>query len=360
MKFEYALSALLACSTVADASPINIFGHKSSKEQPQQKENALTALQALGLNTTISSHNSSNTSNSSNSTTTYHNHTNSTATNTTKPKPTLDVVFTGGHIPISNKTNYTRLFNSSRALNLTELYDVAVSVNKTINKNTTKGAVVITNSKSLEGLGFFSSVVFNDSKPIVISEDNKLATIVANDKSAASRGPLVVTKDGLIYSGVFAPSSACLEECSGVAEGIVVNGKVQWFFTATTPTLVDANSTIRKTFKNFTSSVEDTTGLVPIVYDGEYSEELITSVSTNIQGLVVATTGSSNSTTSPFDTLPVVFAQTGALQNFVDTADVPTGSIAAGYLSPVKAQILLSIAAANGVTDTESLKAIFP
>ncbi|CCD25637.1 Ygp1p NDAI_0F03190 [Naumovozyma dairenensis CBS 421] len=361
MKLEYLLSALLACQTVAEASPIDrIFRHKT----PENKQNALASLLQSGLplpNATNSSYTNTTSNNGTNNTTTSYQN----KTNTTKPADSLQVIFTGGQVSITNTskvhTNTTNLFNSSRALNITQMYDVATAINSTININTTTGAVVVANSRSLEGLGFFSSVLFDNKKPIVISDDSKLAAVVAADKGAASRGTLVVTKDGKIYNGVFAPSSICREECAGIPVGIVTSaGKVQWFFDASIPTLVNSTSIIRREFKNFTYASDFTNSIVPIVYDGEYSSELIESVSGNIEGLVVATTGSSNSTTSPFEDIPVVFAQADSTESFVGEGDVPKGAIAAGYLSPVQAQILLSIAAANGVTETEDVQSLFP
>ncbi|KAL3232438.1 Sporulation-specific wall maturation protein [Nakaseomyces bracarensis] len=371
MKFQTALTAMLAASAIA--SPIDgLFNDKKKKTTStsthgKQLPTALAALLGGNSNTTSTNSTVSNTTNSSMTNSTMSNMTNMT-NSTTAEIPQLQVIYTGGRVPIMSNmsnatfhTNSTKLFNATNALNITELYSVAANINETLANNNTMGAVVVSNAKSLESLGFFSSIVLDSEKPIVISEVEELALCVANDTGAMGRGALVVTKNGIIYSGVFTPSSAT--SIGGIPVGVVDDAKkVNWYLAPSVPALVHNNGTIRTNYTNFTSTDVFNVPLVPIVYDGGYSSSLISSLASSVNGLVVVSSGSSNSTTSTIESaeIPIVYADESALFSPVSTKDVPENSISGGYLSPIKAQILLSIAAANGVTTDESLSAIFP
>ncbi|EJS41996.1 ygp1p [Saccharomyces arboricola H-6] len=354
MKLQVVLSALLACSSAVVASPIeNLFKYRAAKVSHSKT-----------INSTLPTWSSSNGSN-----TTYANSTNSTTNTTSSEKSQLQIIVTGGEVPITNSslthTNYTRLYNSSSALNITELYNVARVVNETIQEESSSGAVVVTNAKSLEAVAFFFSIVFDTNKPIIITEDSAYAIPVANDKKAASRGVLSVTSDKLVYSGVFTPASAC-SYGAGLPVAIVDDqDQVEWFFDASKPTLISSSSVIRKEYSNFTTPygiLQNGIPVVPIVYDGGYSTSLISSLSSVVQGLVVVSSGSTNSTSSTIEStkIPVVYAEANTPLNFIDAKDVPKNAIGAGYLSPIKAQILLSIAAVNGVTSKSALENIFP
>ena len=150
MKFQVVLSALLACSSAVVASPIeNLFKYRAVK-----------ASHSKNINSTLPAWNGSNSSN-----VTYANGTNSTTNTTTAESSQLQIIVTGGQVPITNSslthTNYTRLFNSSSALNITELYNVARVVNETIQDKSSAGAVVVANAKSLEAVSFFFSIILN-------------------------------------------------------------------------------------------------------------------------------------------------------------------------------------------------------
>ncbi|CAI4742747.1 CDA_G0045360.mRNA.1.CDS.1 [Saccharomyces cerevisiae] len=354
MKFQVVLSALLACSSAVVASPIeNLFKYRAVK-----------ASHSKNINSTLPAWNGSNSSN-----VTYANGTNSTTNTTTAESSQLQIIVTGGQVPITNSslthTNYTRLFNSSSALNITELYNVARVVNEAIQDKSSAGAVVVTNAKSLEAVSFFFSIIFDTEKPIVVTEDSAYAIPVANNKNATKRGVLSVTSDKLVYSGVFTPPTAC-SYGAGLPVAIVDDqDEVKWFFDASKPTLISSDSIIRKEYSNFTTPyglLENGVPIVPIVYDGGYSSSLIDSLSSAVQGLVVVSSGSTNSTSSTIESteIPVVYAQANTPLNFIDNKDVPKNAVGAGYLSPIKAQILLSIAAVNGVTSKSALESIFP
>lgn len=352
MKLNIALTALIAASSVVSASPAGFFKKAQS---------------------------SSNVSNASNSTTT-HNSTNST--NSTTRHSTLQVIFTGGRFPLTNTssvnatnytsstsgTNYTSLFNETSSLSITQLYSIADFVNGTTANNNTKGTVIVTNENSLEALGFFAAIVFNSSKPIVVGTDATLATIVANNTKAANRGALVVDDQGIIYSGIFAPTFG--QPASSIPVGAIDDQKnVTWYFDASLPTFIANNSLLRTNFSNFTNtnSLENTeaTPIIPIIYDAGYNQDLISSidsdlvssVASSINALVVVSSGAStNSTTAQLlsDYVPVVYTEFSPLA-IVSERDVPIGAISGGYLTPVKAQVFLGIAIANGVNTTTSI-----
>lgn len=325
MKFEYVFSTLLATAALTEASPVNIF-----------KRN-LAVHNVHSLNET------------------YYN-----KTNTSSQPETLQYVIAGSRLAESNSTlysNFTEVSNSSRGLNFTELYDVAQNINTTLGYSQTKAGVVVTNENTIESLGFLSSLLFESEKPIVIGEDASLAAIVANNTNAASRGPLVVKNNGYIYAGALAPSS----DAAGVPLGFVSGEQVNFFYEPCLPSIIAENSTIRTNYTNFTSLDVTKYGvapMVPIVYDADYSSLLIEGLAAEIQGLVVVSANATASTITS-DTLPVVYTSPDAPFAAVTEKDVPEGAIAGGNLTPVKAQVLLSVAYANGVTDVESLKKVF-
>ncbi|XDT41541.1 Asparaginase / glutaminase domain profile [Nakaseomyces glabratus] len=367
MKFQVALTSLLAAAAVA--SPVeDLFKHKAKKSSTSSahpssttKGKPTSSAHAKALPSSLASLLANTTGNASNMT-------NSTVA---PQKQQLQVIYTGGQVAIPStnatnttafSTNSTALFNTTSALNITELYSVAATINQTLADNSTKGAVVVANAKSLESLGFLTSIVLDSKKPIVISADEKMALAVANETAAWNRGPLVVSKEGLVYAGIFTPSSA---NAVGLPVAVIDDAKkVQWFFSPAPPALINSNSTIRVNYTNFTNTDIEfaATPLVPIVYDGGYSSSLISSLASTVQGLVVVSSGSSNSTTSTIESaqIPVVYANSGAPLTPVSSKDVPQNALSAGYLTPVKAQLLLSIAAINGVNSDEALMSIFP
>lgn len=335
MKFEYILSTLLATASITEASPIDLF--KTHHTTSTVSEQSVVTNSVHHLNET------------------YYNR-----TNTSSQPETLQFIVAGGKLTKTNHTlynNFTELSNSTRGLNFTQLYDVAQSINATLGYSQSKAGVVITNENTIESLGFLSSLLFESKKPIVIGEDASLAAVVANDTNAASRGPLVVSNNGLIYAGALAPSS----DGAGVPMGVVSGGNVTFFYEPSLPSLVAENSTIRTNYTNFTSLnvIKDHAApVVPIIYDADYSSLLIEGLATEVQGLVVVSANATASTITS-KTLPIVYTSPDAPFALVTENDVPEGAIAGGYLTPTKAQVLLSVAYANGVTDIESLKKIF-
>ena len=305
-----------------------------------------------------------NASNSSSIAWNTSNHSNATAGPDSEIGTKLKVFVTGGDVSLlpSNSSTFETevLFNSSMALNVTQLYDVASQVNETLQDDTYHGVVIVSNSRSVESLGFFSTVVFETNKTVVVSEDATSAVQVAMDYESQYRGALTVAKNGgVIYSGLFAPVGP---RSNGIPVGILSNDEVVWFFEAASPLLVAPDSALRTNY-SFTETNITTSPVVPIVYDGDYSQDLVDSLSGSIDGLVVAVSGyatNSSSSTLASSDVPIVYAAASSDLAYVSTEDVPEGAIAAGYLSPVKAQLLVSIAVANQVTDPESISSLFP
>lgn len=367
MKLEILLSALLTSAAVVEAAPFNILGRARNNKAAENSSDPIAQL----LTKTFGASNSTSTKTSeatatgtlfSNNTGSAYNFTGySNRTNTSSSETTLQYIITGGNVPIRNNVtaNYTRVSNSTRSLNITELYDVASKVNATIYKKDSKGVVILANSKSVVGLGFLTDLIFNnDTKPIVISEDPILGGIVAQDKSSKGRGTVVVDKDGIIYQGSLAPS----EKDCGIPIGIVVGKEVQYYYDNTLkPSLFSKESAIVKNFTNFTNFIdfdEVVTPVVPIIYDDDSSATIIESLYDEVQGLVVVTSNATESTIQSLD-LPVVYASEDAPFAIVSNDDVPENTIGAGTLTAARAQLLLQVAIANGVTEVDALKEVF-
>ncbi|QLL34556.1 hypothetical protein HG536_0G04180 [Torulaspora globosa] len=279
----------------------------------------------------------------------------------------LKVFITGGSVPLSNTSQFPNvewqtLFNASSALNITQLYNVASSVNQTLQDDTFSGVVIVANKPSIEALGFFSAVVFDTNKTVVVTEDPASGIPVAKDFGSQFRGALTVDKkSGLIYSGVFAPAE---RGAAGVPVGLLHETQVNWFMEPSLPLLIDTTSPIRVTYSNFTTTnVSNNSPVVPIIFDGNFSQSIVNRLAGSINGLVVAVPDFvSNSSTSTLSStqLPVVFAGVSSGIPFVAGDDVPSDAIAAGYLSPIKSQVLVSIAAANNVSSPASVDQLFP
>lgn len=133
------------------------------------------------------------------------------------------------------------------------------------------------------------------------------------------------------------------------------------------PVLTAHNSTLRTQFQNFTNvnAISNSSSpVVPIVFEATVSNSLIQTLGSSLQGLVVISSQGSNTTTSSVSlsnvNFPVVFAQDFGKIGFIRNTSIPTNAISAGYLTPVQAQILLSVAIANNVNSTESLKMLYP
>lgn len=301
------------------------------------------------------------------------NHTNGTGSvgpDGTELGTKLKVFVTGGYVPIqSNSSNssewanveFETLFNASSTLNVTQLYSVASSVNETLADDVYSGVVIVSNKRSVESLSFFSTIVLDTNKTVIVTEDALSGVLVAKDYGSQFRSTLTVEKKtGLIYSGLFAPAEP---NAASAPVGILANEEVKWFFEPAVPFLVSPQSAIRTNYTYFTSTDVDYSPVVPIVYDGDYSQDLIDSLSDSLDGLVVVTSGfatNSSSSTLSSDLLPIVYAESSSEIGFVGQEDVPSEAIAAGYLSPVKAQLLVAIAAANGVSDPSEVVDLFP
>ena len=356
MKFQVVLSALLACSSAVVASPIeNLFKYRAVK-----------ASHSKNINSTLPAWNGSNSSN-----VTYANGTNSITNTTTAESSQLQIIVTGGQVPITNSslthTNYTDIIQQFFCFEHYRIVQcLPVLLTKRSKIKSSAGAVVVTNAKSLEAVSFFLLLSFLTPKSLLLSlKIPAYAIPVANNKNATKRGVLSVTSDKLVYSGVFTPPTAC-SYGAGLPVAVVDDqDEVKWFFDASKPTLISSDSIIRKEYSNFTTSLwsirKRCSNCCPIVYDGGYSSSLIDSLSSAVQGCVVVSSGSTNSTSSTIESteIPVVYAQANTPLNFIDNKDVPKNAVGAGYLSPIEAQILLSILA-NSITSKSALESIFP
>lgn len=290
----------------------------------------------------------------------YSNYSNLTSSGKTEA-PKLEVIITGGYYQMSNWTSsqdvhVTPLLNSS-SLNSTQLYMVADRVQSAISGDEYTGVVVLGSEGALESLGFFLSVVTDTPENVVVTSKLEDGLAVAWSPLSWFRGALVVD-DGFIYSGALYSSGS-----SGWgALGSVASSTPQYWFTPAWPTLLAPWSPIRQNYTNFTeiaasnSSSTNSSSIVPIVYDGYINPSLVSTLSNSIGGLVVVSSGNSTASDLTSAKVPVVFA---SYDSAISQEDVPQGAIAGGNLSPVKAQLLLTIAITNKVTDPASVKQVF-
>lgn len=270
----------------------------------------------------------------------------------------------GGTVPIiivgaggaSNATGGQAVSNITGVLNSTQLQEIGTQVNQSLSSSS-NGVVIVGSKASLESIAFYLAITTNTEKAIVVCDDAQLGQVVAKSPHAGGRGPLIVGKKKVIFSGTLPPW--------GVPVGVIGDNKeAYWFTDACHPLLTSPNSTLRTEFSNFTSSSSSNNSnvVVPIVYEEGLESSLLNSLSSSIQGLVVISSGSnSTSTSSESVSIPIVYTNPKGRQiSYISNSTIPSNAIAGGYLSPIQAQILLSIAVSKGVHNTESLKSIFP
>ncbi|CCK71789.1 Sps100p KNAG_0H03750 [Huiozyma naganishii CBS 8797] len=273
------------------------------------------------------------------------------ASNMTGGGSQVPVVTIGGSGLSSNASAQGQV-NATGVLSVTQLYQVSEQIESSLKAN--HGCVIVGKKKSFESMAFFSAIVFNSTAPIVLCEDAAIGTVVASDPGAAGRGPLIIFKN-TIYSGTL--------PAYNVPVGVVNDDhSCFWFYDAAMPQLTQWNSTLRTNFTNFTSTSSQAQVNVPIVFEEGISPTLLQSVGSFIQGLVVIGSGqnSTDMSSSGAPSIPVVYAQESRLVNAVNNSTMPSNAISAGYLTPIQAQIMLSVAVVNGVNSTESLKSLFP
>lgn len=323
------VSGLLLCSAAVNAAPSSFF------------------KRAAETNTTVT-----NATLVSNST--------SWASNTTTNL--VDVFIACGDLPTGADLSCNVLYNTTGNLNLTQLYDVADNINKTLMTTQSTGVVVQAAAPAFESLSFFLAVVIDTYKSVIITEDATLGAAIARDPRAEGRGPLVIDNSGVIYSGSLTPMS--------VPVGVIGDDlKPCWFFEAEQTGLFNWNSTLRTTYSNFTNTKPTMNPIVPVVYQEGVSTDLVSALSASgaVNGLVLisdqaAPVATANTTTpaAAGPAFPVVCVNPEGGITFLSAANIPSFAIAGGYLTPLQAQLLLTIAVSNGVTGATELRALFP
>lgn len=359
MKLSYVAALMAACSSAA-ANPLHELMYKrdlaANSTGVAGGSNGTTTTGSASNGTTTTGGGVASSSSASNSTGgSYGNSSSSSGSSS------VSVFVTGGTSTLSNSStvDVNWLFNSSQALNVTQLYQIAVQINQTLGLGTNSGVVIVSNSESLESLGFFCSLLFNTDKPIVIAQDAAVGAAIAQDSSSQARGPLVLGDNNLIYPGVFAPAAGESSSCAAV--GIASDASnATWFFENSAPALTGPSSVIKQNYTNFTNIQVQSIPEVPVIYDGSYSTQIISSLTSASAFVIVSSSTNSTMSSVGNTSVPVVFAEGGSGLHYVGPQDVPAGTIPAGYLSPIKSQILLSVAAVNGVNSTDALSALFP
>lgn len=265
---------------------------------------------------------------------------------------TVPIIVVGGP---SNISNGTKVSNFTGVLNSTQLFTISRQVNQSLSSSTSsKGIVIVASKSSFESIAFFLAITTDTNKTIVVCDDFRLGEIVATDAGSQGRGPLIVGKNKVIFSGTLPPW--------GVPDGVIGdNDEAYWFTDPCPPLLTAPNSTLRTQFSNFTSNNASSNAMVPIVFEEGISTTLLNSVSSFIQGLVVISSGSNATSSNQSSSIPIVYTSPKSkFISFISESSIPSGGIAGGYLSPIQAQILLSVAISNGVNNTQSLIQLFP
>lgn len=357
MKFSSVVSLLATATTLASANPI------------YKRIDSLNSTVLGGLNSTgvVGGNNGTVWNNGTNGT-------NGTTPgvvpgilpghNQTDASKKLKLIVTGGWVPVEisqmEDVVVETVYNTSSVLNITQLYNVGRVANQSLAEDQFKGVVILGNPNNLESLGFFSTIVLNTEKGVVVSGNAIAGLKVANDTGVISRGPLVVDKKQVFSGGVFPTYSPV-----GFYDP-KSNASVKWLYSSNQPIVASNTSALRTTYTNFTNieavSNSSTAPLIPIVYEGSYSQEIFQSLGQVLQGLVIVSSGhgpSNSSSSVALPAVPIVYATEGTVTKFIDQSAIPAGAIAGGILTPLQAQILLSVSLANGVTEASSLSTVF-
>lgn len=261
------------------------------------------------------------------------------------------VIYTGGDLP-SNESTSTYdlrvLYNTTNPLNLTELYNVSSAIKAENSQNNFTGTVIVGATEGLEALGFFNSITTNFTTPLVVTDDINEGLIVANDPYTLNQSRVTVVSDNVITPGAYAANSnGCPIEIGTVGTD---NG-AHWLFT---DLVVGLNNRVNNDFPQLKNDTNATVS-VPII-SGDSG--LILSNLQNISGLVIDAQGTNFTDVNLSGvTVPVVI--TSPNNAYVAKNQIPANAIQGGNLDATKAQILLSVALANNVTDVAQLQNLF-
>lgn len=257
MHFAQSLISLLLFWNVAvSASPFNRF--------PKRQQTGTSNLPTSGSSSSSSSSSSSTSSSSS------------------------EIIVIGGEMPSNGSAQM--LFNTTGTLNLTQLYAVGEAVNKSLQSSSSGAVVIQADKKSFESLSFFLSIIIDDSKTVIITNDADIGSIVAMDSNIQGRGVLYVGKSWVIYSGALPPF--------GVPVGVIGdNDEVYWVYDSAVQTgMFASNSTLKTTYSNFSNPTLNDQVAVPIVYQEGITSSLSSALGSSnaIGGMVIVSDGSMN------------------------------------------------------------------
>jgi L-asparaginase len=260
---------------------------------------------------------------------------------------------------------------SSLELSLAEWAALATRVSQVLAGGDVSGVVITGGSDTLEELAWYLDLTVTSDRPVVVTgamrrpSDPKPdgpgnladALRVAVSLDARGRGTLVVM-GGLILRARDATKVAtsgveAFGTFRGGPEGRVRQGRVR-FRRAAAP----------RPSRRFAPGPLPRVDLL-LAYQQAPGDLIDASVQRGARGLVIASAGAGAMTAAQIDAaeaasragIPVVVASRVPRARLLPT-DVPTGMIAAGALSPVKARILLMLALARGDTRSE-LAALF-
>ena len=252
---------------------------------------------------------------------------------------------------------------SSLELSLAEWAALATRVSQVLAGSDVSGVVVTSGSDTLEELAWYLDLTVTSDRPVVVTGAMRRpsdpepdgpgnladAMRVAVSRDARERGTLVVM-GGLILRArdatkVSASGLEAFGTFTGGPEGRVRQGRVR-FGRAAAP----------RTSGRFAPGPLPRVDLL-LTYQQAPGDLIDAAVQRGARGLVIAAAGAGAMTPAQIDAagaatrsgIAVVVSSRVARARLLPT-DVPTGMIAAGALSPVKARILLMLALARGDT----------
>ena len=252
---------------------------------------------------------------------------------------------------------------SSLELSLAEWAALATRVSQVLAVGDVSGVVVTSGSDTLEELAWYLDLTVTSARPVVVTGAMRRpsdpepdgprnladAVRVAVSRDARERGTLVVM-GGLILRArdatkVSASGVEAFGTFTGGPEGRVRQGRVR-FGRAAAP----------RTSRRFAPGPLPRVDLL-LTYQQAPGDLIDAAVQRGARGLVIAAAGAGAMTPAQIDAagaasrsgIAVVVSSRVPRARLLPT-DVPTGMIAAGALSPVKARILLMLALARGDT----------
>lgn len=288
------------------------------------------------------------------------------------------------------KLTYQQIYNLG-SNELTSLHVVKLR-NEILQSLSDNSGVVITHgTDTLEETAFFLELTLNSCKPVVITGSMRprtsllydglmnlyMAVSVASDKSSTNRGVLVALNDRVI-SGIYATksNSNSLDTFKNDEQGtlgIFVDDTINWFVQLPYKHLIAGKFADSKHLLNIEHGFQLPEVLILFGYQSVNIELIeLAANHLNLKGIVLAGTGSGSWTdhgnmalkrlSGQFN-IPIIYSTRNS-NGIVPVGNLPKGNfaysraIAAGYLNPQKARILLQLCIIEGYS-IEEISSVF-